>query len=241
MEYNLTSINVLKLIRDKKANDWSSLYGMFPLNTGTEYQLKEIIYQLYKLGLIDIHVDNNKRSFKIKGTISVSQRWIKIQNALRLSLTQISAAQSESKMLVNPIFGRPISLSKEIDVFVLMPFTNDLLPIYQDHVKKVVTELNLNVARADDFFTTNIILNDIWDAINNSKIIIADCTGRNPNVFYEIGIAHVVGKKVILITQNKDDVPFDLRHLRFFEYRYTPPGMIEFENTLKETLCTELK
>ena len=48
--------------------------------------------------------------------------------------------------------------------------------------------------------------------------MIADCTGRNPNVFYEIGIAHTLGRDVILITQNEADVPFDLRHLRYVQY-----------------------
>jgi hypothetical protein len=47
-----------------------------------------------------------------------------------------------------------------------------------------------------------------------SRVVICDCTGRNPNVFYEIGIAHTLGREVILITQNPEDIPFDLRHLR---------------------------
>ena len=66
--------------------------------------------------------------------------------------------------------------------------------------------------------------------------MIADCTGRDPNVFYEIGVAHTVGKPVVLITQSADDVPFDLRAIRFIEYQYTPPGMRVFEERLKITL-----
>jgi len=70
--------------------------------------------------------------------------------------------------------------------------------------------------------------------------VIADCTGRNPNVFYEIGLAHASGKPVILITQNSDDVPFDIRHLRYIQYDYTPRGMRVFEKRLVDTLKTEV-
>ena len=77
---------------------------------------------------------------------------------------------------------------------------------------------------------------DIWSAIKAAKIIIADCTGRNPNVFYEIGLAHAIGKKVVLITQSMDDIPFDLRQLRTIVYEYSPRGMKSFEDTLKRTI-----
>jgi hypothetical protein len=56
-------------------------------------------------------------------------------------------------------------------------------------------------------------------------------------VFYEIGMAHTVGKPVILTTQNETDVPFDLRSIRYIHYRYTPPGMKEFEERLAKTIA----
>ena len=90
--------------------------------------------------------------------------------------------------------------------------------------------------RGDDFFTAHHVIKDIWDAICGARIVIADCTGRNPNVFYEIGMAHTVGKAVILLTQNDEDVPFDLRQVRYIQYTYTPPGMKEFEKKLAETI-----
>ena len=83
-------------------------------------------------------------------------------------------------------------------------------------------------------------MGDVWTAICRSRIIIADCTGRNPNVFYEIGIAHTVGKPVILIAQNSKDVPFDLRHIRYIPYEYTPVGIKRFESVLANTIQTEL-
>jgi hypothetical protein len=69
--------------------------------------------------------------------------------------------------------------------------------VYEDHIRNVAASLSLKVARADDFLTVHAVMQDIWTAICRSRIIIADCTSKNPNVFYEIGIAHTVGKPVL--------------------------------------------
>lgn len=127
------------------------------------------------------------------------------------------------------------------DLFVLMPFTSSLKPVYDYLLKKVAKTTNLSIARADDFFSQNSIMHEVWSAITQASIIIADCTGKNPNVFYEIGIAHAIGKPVILITQNQDDVPFDLRHIRYIQYDYTKSGMVKFENTLTTTIVEIIK
>ena len=81
-------------------------------------------------------------------------------------------------------------------------------------------------------------MEEIWSAIALSEIVIADCTGRNPNVFYEIGLAHAIGVPVILITRSSDDVPFDLRQRRYIHYEFTPRGMKAFEEALKKTIET---
>ena len=90
--------------------------------------------------------------------------------------------------------------------------------------------------RADDIFDNKPIIEDIWKHINEAHIVISELTERNPNVFYETGISHTVGKEVVLITQNINDVPFDLRHLRCIVYKYTPRGVQALENNLKNTI-----
>ena len=79
-------------------------------------------------------------------------------------------------------------------------------------------------------------MQDIWVSICNSRLVIADCTGRNANVFYEIGLAHSVGTPVLLITQSPDDIPFDLRSIRYISYEYTPRGMVAFESALAASI-----
>ncbi len=83
----------------------------------------------------------------------------------------------------------------------------------------------LTVARADDFYTNQAVMQDVWSAIVNAKMVIGDCSGRNPNVFYEIGISHTLGRPTVLISQSVDDIPFDVRYVRSIVYQYTPPGM----------------
>ncbi|MGA8027719.1 MAG: hypothetical protein WB992_11280 [Bryobacteraceae bacterium] len=161
---------------------------------------------------------------------------MKLQGLLGISLTTLlDAERSASGTIVNPIFGVPENLSSP-EIFVVMSFEPSLRPIYEDHIKKVAIDLKLTVGRADDFFTAHAVIDDIWGAVYHSKLVVADCTGRNANVFYEIGMAHTVGKPVVLITQNETDVPFDLRSVRYIHYTYTPPGMKTFEDRLTKTL-----
>jgi nucleoside 2-deoxyribosyltransferase len=76
--------------------------------------------------------------------------------------------------------------------------------------------------------------------LNRAEIIVADVTGRNGNVFYELGMAHTIGKPVIIITQNKEDVPFDLRHLRFFKYSDNAEGWLALRKNLKKAAISVL-
>jgi hypothetical protein len=112
--------------------------------------------------------------------------------------------------------------------------------VYRDHITKVASDLGLVAKRGDDFFSSHHVMSDIWRAIWFSQVIVADCTARNPNVFYEIGVAHTIGKPVILITQNDDDVPFDLRAISYIKYEFKPRGMEVFEARLRSTIQTVL-
>lgn len=126
-------------------------------------------------------------------------------------------------------------------VFVAMPFTKTLKPVYESHIREVFKNLGISVGRGDNFFTIGSIMADIWAAINAASLIIADCTGRNPNVFYELGIAHTLGKQTILIAQSMKDVPFDVAYLRVIIYRNDPEGLKDLEVSLKEVVVNTLE
>ncbi|MCD4792836.1 MAG: hypothetical protein K8R54_06370 [Bacteroidales bacterium] len=117
--------------------------------------------------------------------------------------------------------------------FVIMPFNDKLTPIYKSIIKPVIKDLKLKSIRADEIFTSKPIIDDIWTNIKKSKFLIADLTDRNANVFYELGLAHALNKDVILLTQDIDDVPFDLRHYRIIVYKDSISGADELKSTLK--------
>jgi hypothetical protein len=135
-------------------------------------------------------------------------------------------------------FGRPIPSNRWPQIFVAMPFLKEMNPIYEDQITNVVVnKIKKTVGRADNFYTDHEIMKDVWSAIYFCEAVIADCTGRNPNVFYEIGIAHTLGKKTILIAQKIDDIPFDVRHIRNIIYENTARGAKELERILEDILC----
>ena len=127
-------------------------------------------------------------------------------------------------------------VGKGKNCFVLMPFSGDFNDIYSDHIKPIVESFGLECIRADEIYSIKPIIDDIINSIKESDIIIADLTERNPNVFYELGIAHAIEKPVILISQSIKDIPFDLKHIRCISYRYTPPDMRKFVDKLKKTI-----
>lgn len=95
--------------------------------------------------------------------------------------------------------------------FVLMPFDDRFTIVYETIVKAL--KGLMVCTRADDLPIGKPILEHILTGIRSSELIIADLTGRNANVFYELGLAHSQTKNALLLTQDINDVPFDLRGL----------------------------
>lgn len=97
-------------------------------------------------------------------------------------------------------------------VFVLMPFAKEFDDVYLLGIKPACEKAGAYAERVDEQIFHESILQRIYNQISKADVIIADMTGRNPNVFYEVGYAHALGKPVILLTRTADDIPFDLQH-----------------------------
>lgn len=104
------------------------------------------------------------------------------------------------------------------DIFVLMPFANKYDRFYEDSIKTPIEMLGLACNRVDDIQFTGNIMTEVYKNIEHARLIIADMSERNPNVFYEVGYAHAISKSVILLTNNVDDIPFDLKNQRHIIY-----------------------
>ena len=106
----------------------------------------------------------------------------------------------------------------KIFVFVLMPFDTKFDDIYELGIKAACSDAGAYCERVDEQIFEESILNRIYNQISKADLLIADMTGRNHNVFYEVGYAHALGKRVFLLTQSSDDIPFDLKHYPHIVY-----------------------
>lgn len=105
--------------------------------------------------------------------------------------------------------------------FVISPFGAPFDDYYEKIFGPVLTRAGLEPIRGDDVYGTAAIIEDIFSAIASSALVLADVTGKNPNVNYELGVAHALLKPAVIVTQSVDDVPFDYRHLRVIVYDRT--------------------
>lgn len=122
-------------------------------------------------------------------------------------------------------------------VSVMMPFSAEFDAVYAA-LQSAVTSAGLKALRADDFWEHQFVIQDIVELIAKARVVICDCSGRNPNVFYEAGIAHTLGKEVILIAQTEADVPFDLRHIRYVTYLNNSEGLADLSRAVQSRIRT---
>ena len=108
--------------------------------------------------------------------------------------------------------------------FVVMLFAEPIGGYYSRIYEPAIKKAGLRPIRADaDIFGTGKIIDQIWSGITSAKILVTEMTTRNPNVFYELGLAHALQKPVVLVSSNENDVPFDLKHIRVIYYDVTDP------------------
>jgi len=136
-----------------------------------------------------------------------------------ISNSTLVNSNSELKKL-----GKNVAISATDTCFVMQPFASPLGDYYNKIYDPAIRKAGLNPIRADqDIFGTGKIIDQIWNGINSAKVLIAELTKRNPNVFYELGLAHALKKPVVLVSSNQEDVPFDLQHIRVIYYDVTDP------------------
>ena len=119
-------------------------------------------------------------------------------------------------------------------VFVLMPFSDDFDDVYKLGIKEACREAGVYCERVDEQIYSENMLDRIYNQISKADFLIADMSDKNPNVFYEVGYAHALGKNVILITKRSEDIPFDLRHYSHIVYN----GKVAY---LKEQLVLKIR
>ncbi len=132
------------------------------------------------------------------------------------------------------------------ECFTIMPFGGWFDEYYTDIFIPAIKGAGLTPRRADDLYRPSAIVHDIWSYTRSCRLVLADLTGKNPNVFYELGLAHAIAKPAVLVTESISDVPFDLRALRVIEYDKNAPAWGEqlrekIETAIREVVAAPLQ
>jgi hypothetical protein len=128
--------------------------------------------------------------------------------------------------------------AEKAKAFVIMQFSSPFDDIHREVIKIVCEEFNLEAVRADESYKPAIIISEIAQQIAEAKVIIAEITPANPNVYYEVGYAHALGKPTILLADRAkvSELPFDLSAWRTLFYENSIAGKSRVEEGLRKHL-----
>lgn len=140
-----------------------------------------------------------------------------------ISGSPAAAATADSSERIQKL-GKSVKIEASDTCFVMQPFAIPLGDYYSKIYEPAIVKAGLRPIRADaSIFGTGKIMDQILSGISAAKVLVAELTTKNPNVFYELGLAHALKKPVVLVSSNEEDVPFDLHHIRVIYYDMSDP------------------
>lgn len=216
-------------------------------------QEMELVFLLLEAGLIRVYIkaevrpdreipymsaDRFKQTWAQFGldhyVFAVSDTLPRIQRALGIfSLTDLEQRAHGDSMTVTPAFGLPHHSHLRRNLYALLPPSALMRPVYESAIRPAADGLNLTLGYAEDCLAGRVSVIEVWESLYAADIILADCTHRHPDVLYELGIAHTLGKHTFLIAQSLDDIPVEFRQLEHIVYDNTKEGL--------NALCSELQ
>lgn len=180
------------------------------------------------------------RTYDIKVSIQGSNLELFVDGVMVAATTYRFARGALSLLLQSsgPVAASNFRVKTQQPVcFVVMQFTDEFNVLYSEVIKPTCEEFKYKVVRADDFYTSGLIVEDIIRSIRESTLVIADVTPNNANVFYEVGFAHGIGKPTILLSDRKrEKLPFDISGFRTLFYDNTIGGKGAVEEHLRRHL-----
>jgi len=182
---------------------------------------------------------------------------LEVRLAGQRTVILVDGIQIFEEILADPLLGNQVGLyawgSQKVTfenlqvsnvpprAFVAMPFEEPFNTMYREVIRPEAEELGLHVVRVDELARPGIIFEDIKREISDSKVVIAEITAPNQNVFYELGYAHALNKPTILLAQRGRELPFDIHSYRVIFYDDTIGGKPEVERNLAKHLKSVLQ
>jgi hypothetical protein len=156
-----------------------------------------------------------------------------IANTYGDDMETASTAQGRGRsILFTPsVFDVPATGTEGDLIAVMTPFAPAFEAVY-DSIALAGSAVGMRTLRAKDIWEHSSVIQDVFSLIYRAQIVVCDFSDKNPNVFYEAGIAHTLGKHVVPITQNATDIPFDLQHHRYFRYLNNAEGRADLQAAL---------
>ena len=138
------------------------------------------------------------------------------------------------------LFGPMTIDDRKPNAFIAMQFSEPYNEVYRDAIRPLVAEIGFEPFRVDEAAGPGVILNDIWNKIAESSVVIAEVSEPNPNVFYEIGVSHALRKPIVLLAQRGTKLPFDIGPHRCIFYDNSIPGRARLLDSLRGSLSSLL-
>lgn len=135
------------------------------------------------------------------------------------------------------VFSIPTKKRNRNLIALMMPFDEEYSAV-SNTIKDAAEKCKMKCERADDVWQNECLVQDVFELIYCSAMVVCDFTARNPNVFYEAGIAHTLGRTIIPIAQSKDDIPFDIKHQRCVFYSSDESGLAKLKKRLVSRIRT---
>lgn len=169
----------------------------------------------------------------------------KCVDAVIKATENLQKADEKRSMLVKPLFkARSIEMKLD-ECFCILSFEEKRLKIFTKVIKPYLRDqFNIKAIKSGDNYNSNSdMIEDIWEKINEAAFIIADLSDNKPNVFYELGICHTLGKKVIQIcdkeSRDKDyngKLPFDINTRLTYFYENSGAGSEELKDNFEKCI-----
>ncbi|WP_074406158.1 hypothetical protein [Aquimarina megaterium] len=183
-------------------------------------------------------LNNEKPSIILNRSDFIVLRWFGLLQPIDESLEKLKQIFSNA-LFIDRFFPFDMNVIKnkieDKGIFIVAPFGFPWSGNVAGVIKEVAEKNSKTAYRGDDVYGTKKVLEDIWESILTAEIVVADISNRNPNVMYEVGISHTLGKPTILIAQSIEDIPSDLRGTRAILYTADEEGFAKFAKDLQMT------
>ena len=127
-----------------------------------------------------------------------------------------------------------------------MPFQDKYVLTYKEAIRPAIKQAaddrneEWTCLRSDEIHVPGSITKEIVTSLHTADLVIADLTGHNPNVFYELGVVHSAGRPTIMITQQIQELPFDINTYRVHPYTASDDGLSKLRDYLYQTILDVL-